>query len=55
MTLAPFLRVGARCRREHALGLDALDGFVNGEPLWKVHERVFAILALESEPVDPRL
>ena len=26
-----------------------------GEPLWRVHEPVFAVLALESEPVDPRL
>lgn len=42
-------------RREHGLGLDALTGFVEGAPLWKVHQAVFAILALESEPVDPRL
>lgn len=42
-------------RREHGLGLDALLGFVNHEPLWKTHQCVFAILALESEPVDPRL
>ncbi|MBK6885493.1 MAG: polynucleotide kinase-phosphatase [Tetrasphaera sp.] len=42
-------------RREHGLGLDALTMAVDGAPLWKVHERVFAILALESEPVDPRL
>jgi protein phosphatase len=41
--------------REYALGLEALDRFVGGEPLWRVHEAVFAILALESEPVDPRL
>ncbi|WP_432557491.1 polynucleotide kinase-phosphatase [Granulicoccus sp. GXG6511] len=41
--------------REHALGLDALEGFVAGEPLWKVHQRVFAVLAMESEAVDPRL
>ena len=41
--------------REHGLGIDALDGFVAGEPLWRVHQRVFAVLALESEPVDPRL
>jgi protein phosphatase len=26
-----------------------------GEPLWRVHECVFAVLACESEPVDPRL
>ncbi|MGW4771682.1 polynucleotide kinase-phosphatase [Nocardia sp. NPDC004278] len=41
--------------REYALGLEALDRFVTGEPLWRVHEAVFAVLALESEPVDPRL
>lgn len=41
--------------REHALGIEALDRFVSGRPLWSVHECVFAILALESEPVDPRL
>ena len=42
-------------RREHGLGLDALTAFVDGAPLWRVHQLVFAILALESEPVDPRL
>ncbi|MCR1785678.1 polynucleotide kinase-phosphatase [Nocardioides carbamazepini] len=41
--------------REHGLGLDALTAFVGNEPLWKVHQAVFAVLALESEPVDPRL
>jgi protein phosphatase len=41
--------------REYALGLEALDRTVRGEPLWRVHEAVFAVLALESEPVDPRL
>lgn len=41
--------------REHALGLEALDRFVAREPLRRVHECVFAVLALESEPVDPRL
>ena len=41
--------------REYALGLEALDRVVRGEPLWRVHEAVFAVLALESEPVDPRL
>jgi protein phosphatase len=41
--------------REFALGLEALDRVANGEPLWRVHECVFAVLALESEPVDPRL
>ncbi|MFK4692913.1 polynucleotide kinase-phosphatase [Streptomyces pristinaespiralis] len=41
--------------REYALGLEALDRLGDGEPLWRVHEAVFAVLALESEPVDPRL
>jgi len=41
--------------REYALGLEALDRVAAGEPLWRVHECVFAVLALESEPVDPRL
>lgn len=41
--------------REYALGLEALDRLADGEPLWRVHEPVFAVLALESEPVDPRL
>lgn len=41
--------------REYALGLEGLDRAARGEPLWRVHECVFAVLALESEPVDPRL
>jgi protein phosphatase len=41
--------------REYALGLEALDRVARGEPLWRVHECVFAVLAMESEPVDPRL
>ncbi|WP_067721596.1 polynucleotide kinase-phosphatase [Nocardia yamanashiensis] len=41
--------------REYALGLESLDRFVDAEPLWRVHEAVFAVLALETEPVDPRL
>jgi protein phosphatase len=41
--------------REYALGLEALDRLAEGEPLWRVHEAVFAVLSLESEPVDPRL
>jgi PNKP (polynucleotide 5'-kinase/3'-phosphatase) family adenylyltransferase-like protein len=41
--------------REYALGLEALERAARGEPLWRVHEPVFAVLALESEPVDPRL
>jgi protein phosphatase len=41
--------------REFALGVEALERFVRLEPLRRVHECVFAVLALESEPVDPRL
>lgn len=41
--------------REYALGLEALARLADGEPLWRIHEAVFAVLALESEPVDPRL
>ncbi len=41
--------------REFALGIEALERFVRQEPLYRVHECVFGILALESEPVDPRL
>lgn len=41
--------------REYALGLEALKRATSGEPAWRVHECVFAVLAMESEPVDPRL
>lgn len=41
--------------REYALGLEALDRLARAEPLWRIHECVFAVLALESEPIDPRL
>jgi protein phosphatase len=41
--------------REFALGIESLERFVRGEPLRRVHECAFGVLALESEPVDPRL
>jgi len=41
--------------REFALGIEALQRFVEREPLRRVHECAFAVMALESEPVDPRL
>jgi protein phosphatase len=41
--------------REFALGVEALERFVRKEPLRRTHEWVFGVLALESEPVDPRL
>ncbi len=50
--------VGAKralAAREFALGIEALERFVQGEPLRRVHECVFGVLAMESEPVDPRL
>lgn len=41
--------------REFGLGIEALTRFVAREPLYRVHECVFGVLALESEPVDPAL
>ncbi len=48
-------RKRALASREFALGIEALERFVREEPLYRVHECVFGVLALESEPVDPRL
>jgi len=51
-------RVGAKrslALREFSLGIESLERFVRREPLRRVHECVFAVLAMESEPVDPRL
>lgn len=51
-------RLGAKrglALREFSLGVEALERFVRREPLRRVHECVFAVLAMESEPVDPRL
>ena len=41
--------------REFGLGIEALERFVRREPLYRVHECVFGVLAMETEPVDPRL
>lgn len=41
--------------KEFSLGMESLLRFVNGEPLYRVHECSFGVLAFESEPVDPRL
>ena len=41
--------------REFALGVEGLERFVREEPLRRVHECAFGVLALESQPVDPRL
>jgi len=48
-------RKRALALREYALGIEALDRFTAREPLHRVHECVFGVLALESDPVDPRL
>ena len=48
-------RKRALALREFSLGVEALCRFVKGEPLYRVHECVFGVLAFESEPVDPRL
>lgn len=40
---------------ELSYDIAALERFVRHEPLYRVHECVFGVLALESEPVDPRL
>jgi protein phosphatase len=48
-------RKRALALREFALGIESLERFVRHEPLRRVHECVFGVLALESEPVDPRL
>ncbi|MGB3801293.1 MAG: polynucleotide kinase-phosphatase, partial [Lewinella sp.] len=41
--------------REFALGVEALERCIRREPLRRIHESVFGVLALESEAVDPRL
>jgi len=41
--------------REFALGIEGLERFLRKEPLRRIHECVFGVLAMESEPVDPRL
>lgn len=48
-------RKRSRAMQEYLLGLEALRLTAVGEPLWKVHQMVFGVLALESEPLDPRL
>ncbi|WJK41608.1 polynucleotide kinase-phosphatase [Solwaraspora sp. WMMA2056] len=48
-------RKRAMALREHGLGLAALDLLAADAALWRRHELVFAVLACESEPVDPRL
>ena len=50
-TVSTWSEVAPRVRRLAR----ALDRLAEGAPLWRIHELVFAILATESEPVDPRL
>ncbi len=52
---AAWARKRALALREFALGVESLERFVAREPLWRMHQAVFGVLALESEPVDPRL
>ena len=53
--MADMIGRGSQAVREFALGHEALLRFVAREPLRRVHECVFGLLALESEPIDPRL
>lgn len=48
-------RKRALALKEFSLGMESLKRFVQGEPLYRVHECAFGVLAFESEPVDPRL
>ena len=41
--------------RQHGLGIEEVTAFIGHQPLWKVHQAVFALLALELAPVYPRL
>mgnify|MGYP002067563493 CR=1 FL=1 len=50
-----FERLRSLALREFALGIEGLERFVRQEPIRVVHECVFAVLALESEPIDTRL
>ena len=52
---APPPLVAPMTSSEKSVASDALTSFVDQQPLWRVHQAVFAVLALESEPVDPRL
>ncbi len=45
-----ILQPAVKCR-----GMEALKLFADNEPLHRIHQCVFGVLALESEPVDPRL
>lgn len=48
-------RKRSRALQEYILGVEALRLTAAGAPMWKVHQMVFGVLALESDPIDPRL
>lgn len=48
-------RKRALATKEFGLGMEGLKRFVEKQPLRFVHQCAFGVLALESEPVDPRL
>ncbi|PJN91115.1 polynucleotide kinase-phosphatase [Bacillus sp. mrc49] len=41
--------------REFSLGIEGIQRYVKGESIERVHECVLGTLAMESDPVDPRL
>ncbi|MCT2534731.1 metallophosphoesterase [Aquibacillus koreensis] len=41
--------------KEFSLGVEGIRRFVGGESIERVHECVLGTLAMESDPVDPRL
>ena len=47
-------RKGSLALREVAFGVEGLKRFIRKEPLRRIHESVFGVLALESEDVAPR-
>jgi protein phosphatase len=55
LRLRGVARKRALASREFVLGVEGLERFIRREPLRRVHECAFGVLALESEPVDPRL
>ena len=54
-THLPATNLGYLLHKHPGRARPALERFVRREPLYRVHECVFGVLALESEPVDPRL
>ena len=55
MVAKPLDFIARSAMREFCIGIEALTRFVKNEPLRLVHECAFGVLALESEPLDPRL